>query len=66
MYGKPYNKLVATAPNRWGQVFGCAFLFAEEDPTITYWLLWFFNSYFVTISTNPSDKDGVSIHNPYN
>ncbi len=34
-------------------VFGCAFMMAEEDPFITYWLMWIYESIFITVATGP-------------
>jgi hypothetical protein len=32
-------------------VFGCAFLYGEEDASLSFWLIWFYNSVFITVST---------------
>jgi hypothetical protein len=37
-----------------GDVFGCAYLHAAEDPFTTYWLLWFYDRVFFSVAaTNP-------------
>jgi hypothetical protein len=38
-----------------GSVFCCAYLYGEEDPFVTYWLLQFYNNVFITVATNPPD-----------
>lgn len=36
-------------------VFGCVFNIAEEDHYITHWLMWFYDSIFISVSTGPQD-----------
>ena len=36
-------------------VFGCAFMMAEEDSFLSYWLMWFYESIFITVATGPKD-----------
>jgi HNH endonuclease len=46
----------ANGPYCLGSVFGCLFMYAQEDPNVTFWLLWFYNSMFVTVGTTRSSK----------
>jgi hypothetical protein len=41
-----------------GSVFCCAYIFAEEDAGITYWLLQFYNRIFCTVATEPPEPSG--------
>jgi hypothetical protein len=34
-------------------VFGCVFVMAEEDPFITHWLMWFYESVFISVASGP-------------
>jgi len=40
-------------------LFGCVFIYGAEDPSVTFWLLWFYNSVFFTAYTNFQD-DGIT------
>jgi hypothetical protein len=47
-----YKKLHLNGPRVLGKVFGCAFVYAEEDEFITTWLMWFYESVFFSVSSN--------------
>jgi len=34
-------------------VFACASMISQEDPFITFWLLWFYESIFFAVATGP-------------
>ncbi len=49
------NGVVYNGPYTWGEdVFSCIFIFLEDQPATSYWLIWFFDGFFVLISTKPS------------
>jgi|GEM_PF-6240270 len=49
-----FSGLHPNGPRVLGNVFGCAFLSAQEDLFTTYWLLWFYERVLISVSaTNP-------------
>ena len=52
-----FEKFMSMSPNGprvLGDVFGCAFLKAEEDRCTSYWLMWFYERVFVSVlAINP-------------
>lgn len=42
-------------------VFTCIFLYAAEEPTLTQWWLWFYESICVYVSTTPANFDAESL-----
>lgn len=50
------KKLNPNGPYGLGNTFVCAFLRGLEDPFVTYWLLGFYESVFVTVSTEPVNQ----------
>jgi hypothetical protein len=57
-----WNSLWNMHPN-WrqplGNVFGCLFLMAQEDRFTTLWLLWFYKTFFISVSVTNSDFSGT-------
>jgi hypothetical protein len=47
------KRMKANGPYRLGDVFVCVFAYGQEDPFVTYWLLGFYDSIFVTVGTEP-------------
>lgn len=49
-----FKQLHLNGPRILGDVFGCAYVSAAEDPPTTLWLMWFYGRYCVSISaTSP-------------
>jgi len=46
-----FQRYHPNGPRIMGDVFGCMFLSAQEDPCSTLWLLWFYNSVVFTVSS---------------
>jgi hypothetical protein len=54
-----FNKMRPNGPRILGDVFGCAYLSAEEDSPTTLWLMWFYGTFFVFVSAmNPELANG--------
>ncbi|MDQ3258117.1 MAG: hypothetical protein M3R15_30245 [Acidobacteriota bacterium] len=50
-----FSQMHPNGPRVLGNVFGCAFLSAEEDPYSTFWLFWFYERVlFSVLATNPA------------
>jgi hypothetical protein len=50
-----FNRLHPNGPRILGNIFGCMFLSAEEDPMTTFWLIWFYSGAFFSVSVeNPA------------
>jgi hypothetical protein len=45
-------------PYRLGAVFGCLFAFWTRDPGVATWLMWFYDSFFIRISSSPAKSTG--------
>jgi hypothetical protein len=53
-----FKKLSLNGPRILGDVFGCVFASAQEDPFTSYWLLWFYERILVTVwAGNPAFED---------
>jgi len=37
-----------------GDGAGCVYMYGAEDASVTHWVLWFYNSIFITVSTEPA------------
>lgn len=46
----------ANGPYYIGDVFGCLFRYADEDPSVTFWLLWFYHSIVYAVATTAPDR----------
>ncbi len=50
-----FKRFHLNGPRVLGDVFGCAFASAEEDPFSTYWLMWFYERVLISVSIlNPA------------
>jgi hypothetical protein len=53
-----FLKTLGTGPElHYEGVFGCKFIFADEKPALTLWLMWFYNSVLYSVETYPSEAD---------
>ncbi len=64
-FNKSWEKLKEigfNGPYRLGEdVFTCIFLYAEEEPAISQWWLWFYDSVCVYVTTTPSNYDPATL-----
>src|SRR5207253_10981223 len=61
-----FFQLHPNGPRILGNVFGCAFVSAQEDPFTTYWLFWFYERVLISVSatnTKLLKKKPVSMGN---
>jgi len=48
-----FQRLKANGLYGLGDVFGCLFIYAVENPGVTRWLMWFYGGAFIMVSTDP-------------
>jgi hypothetical protein len=44
------SQMHLNGPRVLGNVFGCAYVSAQEDPPTTLWLMWFYERLFISVS----------------
>jgi hypothetical protein len=44
------SKMHLNGPRVLGSIFGCAYVSAQEDPPTTLWLMWFYGTFFISVS----------------
>lgn len=49
-----FKQMHLNGPRVLGDVFGCAYVSAAEDPPTTLWLMWLYGTFFISVSAmNP-------------
>jgi hypothetical protein len=56
-----FKQMHLNGPRILGNVFGCAYISAKEDPPTTLWLMWFYETFFISVSAmKPALKENPS------
>ena len=58
VYESLNSQLHLNGPRILGDVFGCAYVSAQEDPPTTLWLMWFYGMFFISVSAMSPPLEG--------